>query len=542
MPDSIELNLGAGGELLATDAIGGYHYQLIKLGFGAENAFTYVDDTNPFPISDAGGSITVDNAGTFAVQAAQTGTWTVQPGNTANTTPWLMSIHDGTNKASVRDLGSNDALNVAICDGSGNQITTFGGGTEYTEGDTAATPDGGVVMFKDSGNVINSVSAATPLPVEPGTGVAFPVTDNSGSLTVDNAGTFAVQAAQSGTWNVANTGTFAVQAAQSGTWTVQPGNTANTTPWLMSIHDGTNKASVRNLGSNDALNVSICDGSGNQITSFGGGTEYSEGAGALSFTGSAIMWRDGSDVVQAVRLATALPVQPGTSVVFPVSDNSGSLTVDNAGTFAVQAAQSGTWTIQPGNTANTTPWLMSIHDGTNKASVRDLGSNDALNVAVCDGSGNQITAFPVTDNGGALTVDNGGTFAVQAAQSGTWAAARTVGAADDGITPYSLIAAGSTNATSVKASAGRLHWMMVFNFSTSVRYLKLYNKASAPTVGSDTPVLRLPIPPNSNGFQLSPAVPLVFSSGIAFALTTGILDTDSTGVSANDVVVNLGYV
>lgn len=31
----------------------------------------------------------VTNAGTFATQASQTGTWTVQPGNTANTTPWL---------------------------------------------------------------------------------------------------------------------------------------------------------------------------------------------------------------------------------------------------------------------------------------------------------------------------------------------------------------------------------------------------------------------------------------------------------------------
>ena len=32
---------------------------------------------------------------------------------------------------------------------------------------------------------------------------------------------------------VVGTGTFAVQATQSGTWTVQPGNTANTTPWLV---------------------------------------------------------------------------------------------------------------------------------------------------------------------------------------------------------------------------------------------------------------------------------------------------------------------
>ena len=33
---------------------------------------------------------------------------------------------------------------------------------------------------------------------------AIPINDNSGSLTVDNGGTFAVQAAQSGTWNITN--------------------------------------------------------------------------------------------------------------------------------------------------------------------------------------------------------------------------------------------------------------------------------------------------------------------------------------------------
>lgn len=36
----------------------------------------------------------------------------------------------------------------------------------------------------------------------------------------------------------------------------------------------------------------------------------------------------------------------------------------NAGTFAVQAAQSGTWTVQPGNTANTTAWLVTGTGGT----------------------------------------------------------------------------------------------------------------------------------------------------------------------------------
>lgn len=51
--------------------------------------------------------------------------------------------------------------------------------------------------------------------------------------------------------------------------------------------------------------------------------------------------------VQGIASGTAMPISVAT---IP------SHAVTNAGTFAVQAAQSGTWTVQPGNTANTTAW------------------------------------------------------------------------------------------------------------------------------------------------------------------------------------------
>jgi len=56
------------------------------------------------------------------------------------------------------------------------------------------------------------------------------------------------------------------------------------------------------------------------------------------------VWKQISASVQAIVTALA-----GTLTV-------ASHAVTNAGTFAVQAAQSGTWTVQPGNTANTTAW------------------------------------------------------------------------------------------------------------------------------------------------------------------------------------------
>ena len=60
MADNITLNSGSGGATLATDDVGGAHYQIVKLAYGAPDSATIVSAANPLPVSDAGGSITVD--------------------------------------------------------------------------------------------------------------------------------------------------------------------------------------------------------------------------------------------------------------------------------------------------------------------------------------------------------------------------------------------------------------------------------------------------------------------------------------------------
>lgn len=117
------------------------------------------------------------------------------------------------------------------------------------------------------------------------------------------------------------------------------------------------------------------------------------------------------------------------------------------------------------------------------------------------------------------------------------------GIAQDGWTPYKLVSASSTNATSLKGSAGEIGYLAAFNLNAAARYLKLYNKASAPTVGTDTPVHTLLLPGNTAGagFVLPIVGGISFSTGIAFALTTGIADSDTGAVAANEIVVNIGY-
>lgn len=49
---------------------------------------------------------------------------------------------------------ATDAVGVAIVDGSGNQITSFGGGVQYTEGDTDASITGTAMMVEDTSNTL----------------------------------------------------------------------------------------------------------------------------------------------------------------------------------------------------------------------------------------------------------------------------------------------------------------------------------------------------------------------------------------------------
>lgn len=113
-----------------------------------------------------------------------------------------------------------------------------------------------------------------------------------------------------------------------------------------------------------------------------------------------------------------------------------------------------------------------------------------------------------------------------------------------GLSISRTISAATTNATSVKASAGQVFTIMAHNTNAAVRYLKLYNKASAPTVGTDTPVMTLPIPGNTAGagFALDTGgMGIAFATGIALALTTGVADADTAAVAANEIVINLLY-
>ncbi len=67
------------------------------------------------------------------------------------------AILDGANsaiKATVKDLSNSNPLTTALVDANGDQITSFGGGVQYTEGDTDASITGTAMMVEDTSNTL----------------------------------------------------------------------------------------------------------------------------------------------------------------------------------------------------------------------------------------------------------------------------------------------------------------------------------------------------------------------------------------------------
>lgn len=147
------------------------------------------------------------------------------------------------------------------------------------------------------------------------------------------------------------------------------------------------------------------------------------------------------------------------------------------GTGKVNAAQSGTWTVQPGNTANTTPWLTTPVPGAS-------GSCTPYHLA-------------------------GGTAA-------------------------------STNSTNIKASAGTLCHLTAINTTVTTYYLRMYNLAAAPTCSSATGAVHTyPVLP-SGGINIPLPVGETYSAGIGFCVTGGGSDTDNTN-AATGVYIEASY-
>jgi hypothetical protein len=103
---------------------------------------------------------------------------------------------------------------------------------------------------------------------------------------------------------------------------------------------------------------------------------------------------------------------------------------------------------------------------------------------------------------------------------------------------YKLIGTASTNSTLASSGWKSLFSLCISNDTASKIYVKMYNKSTAPTVGTDVPLETFMVPANSIR-----DIDMGFHSGVGYTLGIGIAttglqaDSDTTAVAAGVTVI-----
>lgn len=347
----------------------------------------------------SGGTVDQGSAGVdpWLVAAQQSGVWSTR-------------ITDGTDTADVFDLSNSNPLAVAIVDSSGDQISSFGGGVQYTEGDTDASITGTAMLWEDSGNTLRVPSSAHPLPINTELADSILADDSTAAPTTAPVYSF-LMGLKSGTsqWaraRMAPDNADGLSTDSTGHIQVLAHTLAfNGSTWDRIRGDTTNgiDVDVTRVGGTVAVTQS---GTWN-ITNISGTISLPTGA-ATEATLSTLNGKIPSNLtVTSTRLLV-----DGSGVTQPVS-------------------QSGTWTVQPGNTANTTAWLVTGTGGTFPATQSGTWNIGTVSTVTAVTTVSTVTSLTQM-NGQAIAMGTGTRSAgtqrvtiatddvVPASQSGTW--------------------------------------------------------------------------------------------------------------------------
>ena len=109
-------------------------------------------------------------------------------------------------------------------------------------------------------------------------------------------------------------------------------------------------------------------------------------------------------------------------------------------------------------------------------------------------------------------------------------------------TASNINSAASTNAAFIKNAAGTVYNILASNTNAAARYVKFYNKASAPTVGTDVPIITITVPANGTIHADMGTLGHRFATGIAIAITGAAADSDTTAIGANEVKILTSYI
>jgi hypothetical protein len=104
---------------------------------------------------------------------------------------------------------------------------------------------------------------------------------------------------------------------------------------------------------------------------------------------------------------------------------------------------------------------------------------------------------------------------------------------------YRVVSLNTNNAALILTGVRYLYGWELSNVNAAFRYVKLYDKATAPTVGTDVPVLTLGVPTGWRSAEKLIGIP--FSLGLGIGIVTGAADSDNTAVAAGEVIAHILY-
>lgn len=125
---------------------------------------------------------------------------------------------------------------------------------------------------------------------------------------------------------------------------------------------------------------------------------------------------------------------------------------------------------------------------------------------------------------------------------GTWVLAGNIsgGATELPSQIYRRVAAASTNLGVIKVGAGIVTGWKIYNNAQYPVFVKLFDKATNPALGTDTPAQLIGI--NAGETEVEPPGPgTQYNNGIAIAVTKQIDDLDTTAVAAKDCGFDIFY-
>lgn len=614
MADNTRLPQGTeDGDIYASDDIGGIKHQRVKLEIGADGVAVDVSAANPLPVSDNGGSFTVDapvttpvfvrlSDGAAPISSLPTTLAAAIPAgaNTIGTVNvgTLPALATGSNVIgrlapnSGVDIGDVDVTSLPALPAGGNTVGSIASiTTSVTPGTGAANLGKAEDSVHNTGDVgvlaLGVRQDADTSPVSASGDYHAPIFDNAGNLKVAikaGAGTGGFATADN---NAFTRGTTSVNPIAGVVETSAPTLTNGNVGALSLTTGGAARVSIAGGGiagvSEDAASAGgeeglLMMGKRQDVlatdTSADGDFCYPKfsATGALHVTG-------GGGGVQVVEDAASTGGETGTLAMFVRQDtpagstsadgdygtgkvdsvgrlwtNVGALpastnTLEVVGDVAQDVAVAGNPVLVGYRASTATPSAMSadgdsVHAWADRNGATVVAGRLADDAAFTPGTDRVSPAGYFADETATDSVDEGDIGAARMTLDRKQIVAPYAHAAG-GFTPFKLVSAATTNATNVKASAGTLAAIVVSNVNAAMRYLKFYNTASAPTVGTSTVVFIVPIPGNTAGAGAAIPLPpqgLNFTTGISFALTTGLADADTGAVAATEISVSLAYI